>query len=49
MSGGEKGSTSQANQILVILTVPLEPIDNIQPAEAEDQYYAAADNIDMAA
>jgi putative transposase len=27
----------------------LEPIGNILPAEAEDQYYAAADNIDMAA
>ena len=27
----------------------LEPIGNIPPAEAEDQYYAAADNIDMAA
>lgn len=27
----------------------LEPIDNIPPAEADDQYYAAADNIDMAA
>jgi putative transposase len=26
----------------------LEPIGNIPPAEAEDQYYAAADNIDMA-
>jgi len=26
-----------------------EPIGNIPPAEAEDQYYAAADNIDMAA
>lgn len=40
---------SQDNQILVSLTVPLEPIGNIQPAEAEDLYYAAADNIDMAA
>lgn len=27
----------------------LEPIGNIPPAEVEDQYYAAADNIDMAA
>lgn len=27
----------------------LEPIGNIPPAEAEDQYYAAADKIDMAA
>ena len=27
----------------------LEPIGNISPAEAEDQYYSAADNIDMAA
>ena len=27
----------------------LEPIGNIPPAEAEDQYYAAEDNIDMAA
>jgi putative transposase len=27
----------------------LEPIGNISHAEAEDQYYAAADNIDMAA
>jgi len=27
----------------------LEPIGNIPPAEAEDQYYAAADNVDMAA
>ena len=27
----------------------LEPIGNIPPAEAEDQYYAATDNIDMAA
>jgi putative transposase len=27
----------------------LEPIGNIPPAEAEDQYYAAADNMDMAA
>ena len=27
----------------------LEPIGNIPPAEAEDQYYAAADNIDMSA
>ena len=27
----------------------LEPIGNIPPAEAKDQYYAAADNIDMAA
>ena len=27
----------------------LEPIGNILPAEAEDQYYAAADNIDMLA
>ncbi len=27
----------------------LEPIGNIQPAEAENQYHAAADNIDMAA
>ncbi|WP_435368588.1 IS3 family transposase [Sphingomonas faeni] len=27
----------------------LEPIGNIPPAEAEHQYYAAADNIDMAA
>jgi putative transposase len=27
----------------------LEPVGNIPPAEAEDQYYAAADNIDMAA
>ena len=27
----------------------LEPIGNIPPAEAEDQYHAAADNIDMAA
>ncbi|MBB4631942.1 integrase core domain-containing protein, partial [Sphingosinicella soli] len=27
----------------------LEPIGNIPPAEAENQYYAAADNIDMAA
>ncbi|WP_089413561.1 IS3 family transposase [Sphingomonas sp. Sph1(2015)] len=27
----------------------LEPIGNIPPAEAEDQYYAAADTIDMAA
>jgi transposase InsO family protein len=26
-----------------------EPIGNIPPAEAEEQYYAAADNIDMAA
>ena len=26
----------------------LEPIGNISPAEAEDQYYAAADNTDMA-
>jgi putative transposase len=26
----------------------LEPISNISPAEAEDQYYAAADNTDMA-
>jgi len=28
---------------------PLAPIGNIPPAEAEEQYYAAADNIDMAA
>jgi len=27
----------------------LEPMGNIPPAEAEDQYYADADNIDMAA
>ena len=27
----------------------LEPIGNIPPAETEDQYYAAADNIHMAA
>jgi putative transposase len=27
----------------------LEPIGNIPPAETEEQYYAAADNIDMAA
>ena len=27
----------------------LEPIGNIPPAEAEDQYHAAPDNIDMAA
>ena len=27
----------------------LEPIGSIPSAEAEDQYYAAADNIDMAA
>ena len=27
----------------------LEPIGNIPPAEAEEQYYAAAANIDMAA
>ncbi|GLV30539.1 IS3 family transposase [Sphingobium sp. TomTYG75] len=27
----------------------LEPIGNIPPAEAEDQYYAAADNIGRAA
>ncbi|WP_426283611.1 IS3 family transposase [Sphingomonas sp. NFX23] len=27
----------------------LEPIGNIPPTEAEDQYYAAADNIDLAA
>lgn len=27
----------------------LEPIGNIPPAEAEEQYYAAADNVDMAA
>jgi transposase InsO family protein len=27
----------------------LEPIGNIPRAEAEDQYYAAADTIDMAA
>ncbi len=27
----------------------LEPIGNIPPAEAEDQYYAAVDTIDMAA
>ncbi len=27
----------------------LEPIGNIPPAGAEDRYYAAADNIDMAA
>jgi transposase InsO family protein len=27
----------------------LEPIGNIPPAEAEEQYYAAADYIDMAA
>ncbi|MGF7152127.1 transposase InsO family protein [Sphingomonas zeicaulis] len=27
----------------------LEPIGNIPPAEAEEQYHAAADNIDMAA
>jgi len=27
----------------------LEPIGNISPAEAEDPYHAAADNIDMAA
>jgi putative transposase len=27
----------------------LEPIGNIPPAEAEEQYYSAADNIDMAA
>ncbi len=27
----------------------LEPIGNIPPAEAGDQYYAAANNIDMAA
>jgi hypothetical protein len=27
----------------------LEPIGNIPPAEAEDQYYAAANNIDMTA
>ena len=27
----------------------LEPIGNIPSAEAEHQYYAAADNIDMAA
>ena len=26
-----------------------EPIGNIPPAEAEDQYHAAADNIDTAA
>lgn len=29
--------------------IVLEPIGNIPPAEAEDQYYAAADNFDMAA
>ncbi len=27
----------------------LEPIGNIPPAEAEELYYTAADNIDMAA
>lgn len=27
----------------------LEPIGNIPPAKAEEQYYAAANNIDMAA
>jgi putative transposase len=27
----------------------LDPIGNIPPAEAEEQYYAAADDIDMAA
>jgi transposase InsO family protein len=27
----------------------LEPIGNTPPAEAEDQYYAAAENLDMAA
>ncbi len=27
----------------------LEPIGNIPPAEAKDQYYAAASNFDMAA
>ena len=27
----------------------LEPIGNIPPAEAEEQYYAAIDNLDMAA
>lgn len=27
----------------------LEPIGNITPAEAEEQYYAAAENLDMAA
>jgi transposase InsO family protein len=27
----------------------LEPIGNIPPAEAEEQYYAAAENLDMAA
>ncbi len=27
----------------------LEPIGNIRPAEAEEPYYAVADNIDMAA
>ena len=27
----------------------LEPVGNIRPAEAEDRYYAAADNIAMAA
>ncbi|MCC4254785.1 hypothetical protein LL251_20435 [Sphingobium naphthae] len=27
----------------------LEPIGNIPPAEAEDQYYATASNLDMAA
>jgi putative transposase len=27
----------------------LEPIGNIPPAETEEQYYAEADNIDMAA
>ena len=27
----------------------LEPIGNIPPAEAEDQYYAAASNLDMVA
>jgi transposase InsO family protein len=27
----------------------LEPIGNIPPAEAENQYHAAADNIDIAA
>jgi len=31
------------------LAETIKPIGNIPPAEAEDQYYAAVDNIDMAA
>jgi len=39
-SSGSTGSTHRR---------PLELIGNIPPAEVEEQYYAVADNIDMAA